>query len=87
MNVYPNLSDGINIPNTYSLSCLVLDTISRSNFRDMTSWIQNIKNGFLAYFVFLFAVLLFLRGFILAPFYKVFSLCKRKRADRIQTEQ
>lgn len=56
MNVYPNLSDGFNIPNTYSLSCLVLDTISRSNFRDMTSWIQNIKTVFLH---FLYSYLLY----------------------------
>jgi hypothetical protein len=85
-NVLSELIGRISMSNTNSLSGLVLHNKSRSNFWDMTSWIEVIKYGFLALIIFLLSTLVLWICFTVVPFYNIFALCKRKR-NHVKTEQ
>jgi hypothetical protein len=86
MNVLSKLIGRISMSNTNSLSSLVQDNKSRSNFWDMTSWIEVIKYGFLALIIFLLSILVLWICVTIVPFYKIFALGKRKR-NHVQIEQ
>jgi hypothetical protein len=86
MNVLSELIGRISMSNTNSLSGLVLDNKSRSNFWNMTSWIEIIKYGFLALIIFLLSTLVLWICLTVVPFYKISALCKRKQ-KHVQTEQ
>ena len=77
-NVLAELMSRIQLSNTNSLSSLVLDKTSSSNFWDATSWINIFKYGLLGLTSFIFFIIVLCIIIFCIPFKKLLSLCKRK---------
>ena len=77
-NVLAELMSRIQLSNTNSLSSLVLDKTSSSNFWDATSWINIFKYGLLGLISFIFSIILLYFIIFCIPFNKLLNLCKRK---------
>ena len=77
-NVLADLISRIQLSNTNSLSSLVLDKKTSSNFLDASNWTNIFKYGLLALASFIFSILLLYVIIFCIPFNKIFSICKRK---------
>ena len=77
-NVLADLISRIQLSNTNSLSSLVLDKKSSSNFLDASNWTKIFKYGLLGLISFILSIILLYFIIICIPFNKLLNLCKRK---------
>ena len=85
-NVMADLISRIQLSNTNSLSSLVLDKRTSSNFLDASNWTNIFKYGLLALISFIFSILLLYVIIFCIPFNKIFSICKRKPISEMDIE-
>ena len=85
-NVMADLISRIQLSNTNSLSSLVLDKKTSSNFLDASNWTNIFKYGLLALISFIFSILLLYVIIFCIPFNKIFSICKRKPTSEMDIE-
>ena len=78
-NVLADLISRIQLSSTNSLSSLVLDKKSSSNFLDASNWTNIFKYGLLGLITFITLIILLYFTIICIPFNKLFSSCKRKK--------
>ncbi len=77
-NVLADLISRIQLSNTNSLSSLVLDKKSSSNFLDASNWTKIFKYGFLGLISFILSIILLYLIIFCIPFNKLLNLWKRK---------
>ena len=78
-NVLADLISRIQLSSTNSLSSLVLDKKSSSNFLDASNWTNIFKYGLLGLITFITLIILLYFTIICIPFNKLFSSCKHKK--------
>ena len=87
MNILSELTSRMQLSNTNSLSNLVMDRKSTSNFWEMSNWITNFKYGLIGLVTFiLFSGLIYLT-IVFFPCSKFIALCSRENKNKITQDE